>query len=165
MLLAALLPVTQVSFDTARKLWRWSVVFTHHIMPVIISTCAVTAALHGRCIVLLTPPNCRSELEMCLQCLILRLPRGDFGGRKSGGKPCSPLAISVSTSSVWIPSELNPWPLPLSLSAGPALALPSILLGTCWPVNSASPLRPWLPTPHTDFTGEENTSRKVAPHH
>ena len=66
-------------------------------------------------------------------------------------KLCSPLTISIS--SVWIPSELNPWPLPLS---------PSRAHADLWPLP-----RLWGPgyRPQTPTSQEKkNTRRKVASH-
>lgn len=58
-----------------------------------------------------------SELdEVCLQSLIpfARLVKSSAPQQEKWRKLwILPLTISVSTSSVWIPSELNPWPLPL----------------------------------------------------
>lgn len=75
-------------------------------------------------------------------------------------KLCSPLTVSVPTSSVWIQSELNPWPFPLSL---PSL-LPSILLGTCWPLTSASPLRPARRPCAETLQGKRTQDQKLPPH-
>lgn len=47
---------------------------------------------------------------------------GSLAGRPEGKKRrklCSPLTISISTSSVWIPSELNPLTFPLVPEHGP----------------------------------------------
>lgn len=82
------------------------------------------------------------ELEMCLQSVPQRLPFGVSSSRNTGGSSVLPRQYLFQHPPVWISCEPNPWPFPLSLSLAPALTLPSTLLGTRWPVNFASPLRP-----------------------
>lgn len=81
---------------------------------------------------------------MCLQCLILCLPCEVFSGSPAGKvqeaflSPDNTYFNILCVDSIWT----QPLTLLLSLSLGPALMLPSVLLGTCWPVNFASPRRP-----------------------
>lgn len=113
-----------------RKQRCWSIVSSHQIRPVTTSTCTechfawqkLSSCVYG----------------LCLWACLVEF----FFQQEKWWKLSSVLTISISTSPVWIPSEPNPWPFPLSPSLAPALMLLSILLGTRWPVNFASPLRP-----------------------
>lgn len=112
-----------------RKQRCWSKVSSHQIRRVTTSTCA----------------DCHfawwnHHLVFTVSVSVHAL--WSFFQQEQWRKLSSLLTISISTSPVWIPSEPNPWPFPLSPSLAPALTLPSILLGTRWPVNFASPLRP-----------------------
>lgn len=79
-------------------------------------------------------------------------------GQQKRRKLCSPPTTSIPTSSVWIPSELDPLTL-CPLSPGPGPAPPSILLGTRRPVNFEAPdYRPR----HADFTTANGKSALVA---
>lgn len=60
-------------------------------------------------------------------------------GQQKRRKLCSPPTTSIPTSSVWIPSELDPLTL-CPLSPGPGPAPPSILLGTRPPTTGPGAL-------------------------
>lgn len=115
-----------------RKQRCWSIVSSHQIRPVTTSTCT----------------DCHFAWQKLNYHLVFTVSASEhafvefFFQQEKWRKLSSALTISISTSLVWIPSEPNPWPFPLSPSLAPALMPPSILPGTRWPVNFASPLRP-----------------------
>lgn len=96
------------------------------------------------------------ELEMRLQPLLLRPPCWVFSSRKSGGSSVLPWQYLFQHPLCGFHLNPTPWPFPLSQSLAPALTLPSILLGTRWPVNFASPLRPGY-RPRTLTSEEKRT--------
>lgn len=103
------------------------------IRPAVVSLCSITATLHG--IILLTPPNyscrCVYSLSPCLVEVF------SSAGKRRGRSVLSPDSIRPN-----VPCVDSIWTRPLTLPLVPESLLPSILLGTRWPVNFASTLRP-----------------------
>lgn len=93
---------------------RWSIVFTHQIIPVIISFFATSCTAWQMYHLINTFELVLSVAGVfaCVwffACLAKSLAAVQW---EKCRKLCSPPTIPISTSSAWIPSELNPWPFP-----------------------------------------------------
>lgn len=118
----------------------------------------LTPALDGRCIILLTPLRISAPSIWCAHsvwffvCLVKSSVSPAREVQEALVSPDNTYFNILCVDSMWT----QPLTLPLSLSLGPALALPLILLGTRWTVNFASPPRPG-DQPRTQTSQETGT--------
>lgn len=143
--------VTRVYFETLKTQRHRSAVFRLQVMSVIISSFTVTHFEEHMCSIINTFGSFVC-VSLCA-CLVFVATQWE-----KWRKLCPP-TISVSTSSVWIPSELNPWPFPCPR----AWVLPSHCRPSSW-VRLTCELRfASEATLHKGFIGEKKTRQKVSP--